>query len=210
MRVVRVDYAYLLYLWLAVATVISGGGWEEGRNQKSTEIRSWSHMRLLWLPPTVQAFSSSGNHAFLLWRVPVAALPSSVRLLPEQQRRQNHQRHSADTAAAAALGAMIHRVTRLELRMAPFGRKFAALRSSREYPASLCLSSNNNDDDDDDDLFVEAEDFEALQALFARYCDSEGLITKKSFLSIPMIADLLVSGKRMRCAYFDTWCQQNF
>jgi hypothetical protein len=179
MRVVRVDHVYLPFWWLVVVVTVISGAWE-GRNPKSTEICSL----------TVRAFSTAaGNHIFLS-RVPVATLPF-VRFLPEQ--RQNHQRHSATTTS------MMHMCTRLELRMAPFGGKFASRPGFLAYPASLCLSSN------DDDLYVEAEDFEALQALFATYCDSEGLITKKSFLSIPMIADLLVSGKRMRRADLHTW-----
>ena len=41
--------------------------------------------------------------------------------------------------------------------------------------------------------FVPAEDLEALQALFAKYCDKEGLMTKAAVLQVPTIADLLVS-----------------
>lgn len=40
--------------------------------------------------------------------------------------------------------------------------------------------------------FVEAENFEALQRLFSKFCDKEGLITKKAVMMIPAIADLMV------------------
>lgn len=40
--------------------------------------------------------------------------------------------------------------------------------------------------------FVKADDGEALQALFEKQCDKDGLMTKASLVSIPMIADLLV------------------
>jgi hypothetical protein len=42
------------------------------------------------------------------------------------------------------------------------------------------------------DEFVEAEDLEALQTLFSKYCDSEGLMTKLIVMQIPAISDLLV------------------
>lgn len=44
-----------------------------------------------------------------------------------------------------------------------------------------------------DEVFVEAEDLEALQALFNRYCDDDGLITREKVMEVPAIADLLVS-----------------
>ncbi len=47
--------------------------------------------------------------------------------------------------------------------------------------------------DNDDVLeFVEASDGEALQSLFEKQCDKDGLMTKKSLVSIPLIDDLLV------------------
>jgi len=45
----------------------------------------------------------------------------------------------------------------------------------------------------EDDEVVEAEDLEALQALFTKYCDKEGLMTKEEVKKVPPIADLLVS-----------------
>jgi hypothetical protein len=43
--------------------------------------------------------------------------------------------------------------------------------------------------------FVEAEDLEALQELFTKYCDSEGLMTRTSVMQLPAITELMV-----RCA----------
>lgn len=42
------------------------------------------------------------------------------------------------------------------------------------------------------DAFVKAEDLEGLQALFSKYCDKEGLMTKEVALQIPTISELLV------------------
>lgn len=53
-------------------------------------------------------------------------------------------------------------------------------------------NNNKNDSKDDAFEFVKADDGEALQALFEKQCDKDGLMTKKSLVSIPMIADLLV------------------
>lgn len=39
----------------------------------------------------------------------------------------------------------------------------------------------------------EANDLEALQALFAQYCDKEGLMTKTDVEKVPAIAELFVS-----------------
>jgi hypothetical protein len=41
--------------------------------------------------------------------------------------------------------------------------------------------------------YVKADDGEALQALFAKQCDSNGLMTKEKLRAVPAIADLLVS-----------------
>ena len=56
------------------------------------------------------------------------------------------------------------------------------------------MSKGEEDRNQNDVLdFVKADDGEALQALFEKQCDQDGLMTKKSLVSIPMIADLLVS-----------------
>ena len=49
-----------------------------------------------------------------------------------------------------------------------------------------------------EDEFVEAEDLEALQALFTKYCDKEGLMTKEKVTTIPPIEELLVSECEMK------------
>ena len=43
--------------------------------------------------------------------------------------------------------------------------------------------------------FVKAGDGDALQALFEKQCDKDGLMTKKSLVSIPLIDNLLVCSK---------------
>lgn len=66
-------------------------------------------------------------------------------------------------------------------------------KSSRErapldgFNRIVCLRSKSEDE------FVEAEDLEALQALFTKYCDKEGLMTKEKVTEIPPIDELLVS-----------------
>jgi hypothetical protein len=62
---------------------------------------------------------------------------------------------------------------------------------SRRHGGGLCLGASEKDE------FVEAEDLEALQTLFSKYCDSEGLMTKLSVMQIPAISELMV---RVLCA----------
>jgi len=45
----------------------------------------------------------------------------------------------------------------------------------------------------DDDNFVDPSDLEALQGIFTKYRDSEGLMSKTGFKEIPAIAFLFVS-----------------
>lgn len=52
-----------------------------------------------------------------------------------------------------------------------------------------------------EDEFVEAEDLEALQALFTKYCDKEGLMTKEKVTKIPPIDEFLVSVHKRK-----NWC----
>lgn len=52
---------------------------------------------------------------------------------------------------------------------------------------AVCLSLSNQDD-----AFPEASDLEALQRLFTKYCDKEGLMTKTSVTQVPAIAALMV------------------
>jgi hypothetical protein len=49
------------------------------------------------------------------------------------------------------------------------------------------LFSSNKDD------YVEAEDLPAIQALFSKYCDEEGLMTKVELGKVPPFAQMLVS-----------------
>ena len=58
--------------------------------------------------------------------------------------------------------------------------------SFRRHGGRLCLGASEKDE------FVEAEDLEALQTLFSKYCDSEGLMTKLSVMQIPAISELMV------------------
>lgn len=58
--------------------------------------------------------------------------------------------------------------------------------------SSTSTSSGSGSGSSEDLEFVEAEDFEALQVLFSKYCDKEGLMTKKAVMKIPAIADLMV------------------
>ena len=78
----------------------------------------------------------------------------------------------------------------------PFFHKKTECRSSGSGIVSLKMTKEGydirNDSNNDDLKFVKANDGEALQALFEKQCDKDGLMTKKSLVSIPMIADLLV------------------
>lgn len=62
--------------------------------------------------------------------------------------------------------------------------------SWRTTSSNLLLTSSPSLDDES---FVQAEDLEALQKLFSKYCDSEGLMTKVAVTQIPAISDLMVS-----------------
>ena len=46
------------------------------------------------------------------------------------------------------------------------------------------------------DGFVQSEDLGALQRLFSKYCDEEGLMSKTSVMEIPAISELMVSDVR--------------
>jgi len=56
-------------------------------------------------------------------------------------------------------------------------------------------SGKNDEKSSDQEVgaFVEAEDLEALQSLFSKYCDSDGLMTKEAVSQIPAITELTVS-----------------
>ena len=44
----------------------------------------------------------------------------------------------------------------------------------------------------EDGDFVEAEDLPAIQALFNKYCDEDGLMTKSALAGVPVFAEMLV------------------
>lgn len=67
-----------------------------------------------------------------------------------------------------------------------------AARAFRSLSHTLLLSSKENEVSQPEE-FVEAEDLEALQALFSKYCDKEGLMTKAAVMKVPAIAELMVS-----------------
>jgi len=71
---------------------------------------------------------------------------------------------------------------------------FRSILVAKDHHSRL-LSSNDNDDVPKADEFVEAEDLEALQALFSKYCDAEGLMTKDAVMKVPAIAELMVSAR---------------
>mmetsp|Transcript_9282 Transcript_9282/g.11725 ORF Transcript_9282/g.11725 Transcript_9282/m.11725 type:complete len:593 (-) Transcript_9282:76-1854(-) len=53
--------------------------------------------------------------------------------------------------------------------------------------------------------FVKADDGDALQILFGKQCDEDGLMTKKTLVSIPAIADLLAAGDLLQEELDDIW-----
>lgn len=56
----------------------------------------------------------------------------------------------------------------------------------------MTLTMANSNDDDAEVEFVPADDGEALQALFAKHCNSEGLMTQAELRAVPAIGDMLV------------------
>jgi hypothetical protein len=59
--------------------------------------------------------------------------------------------------------------------------------SSSSSPSWTTTSSSNKNNES-----PQAHDGEALQALFSEQCDQDGLMTKDTLQSVPMIAELLV------------------
>ena len=68
----------------------------------------------------------------------------------------------------------------------PVVDRLSAATAFRIRPLNLAASEAEEDE------FVEAKDLEALQKLFSKYCDKEGLMTKEAVKKIPSIAELLV------------------
>jgi hypothetical protein len=54
--------------------------------------------------------------------------------------------------------------------------------------APLCLLFESKDGS-----FVEAEDLPAIQKLFTKYCDKDGLMTKAELVEMPPFSEMLVS-----------------
>ena len=59
--------------------------------------------------------------------------------------------------------------------------------------------------DSDEMKFVSASDLEAVQALFARECDADGLMTKSALEKVPEIAEMLTEGDLLREELDDIW-----
>ena len=53
--------------------------------------------------------------------------------------------------------------------------------------------------------FVSASDLEAVQALFAKECDADGLMTKSALEKVPAIAEMLAEGDLLREELDDIW-----
>ena len=70
---------------------------------------------------------------------------------------------------------------------------------------SSSKSSQQQQEVEDGD-FVEAEDLPAIQALFNKYCDKDGLMTKADLISIPVFADMLVSSKNLSLGFRRELC----
>ncbi len=67
---------------------------------------------------------------------------------------------------------------------------FPFINSPRKaFQTCIYLSSNDAAPDE----FAEARDGEAVQTLFSKYCDNDGLMTKTTLQQIPAVSELLVS-----------------
>ena len=67
------------------------------------------------------------------------------------------------------------------------------VRSSRLSCSNRSVLHSSSSSSVTEDEFVQAKDLEALQILFNKYCDKEGLMTKAMALNVPAIAELIVS-----------------
>lgn len=59
--------------------------------------------------------------------------------------------------------------------------------------------------DSDEVEFVSASDLEAVQALFAKECDADGLMTKSALEKVPALAEMLAEGDLLREELDDIW-----
>ena len=65
-------------------------------------------------------------------------------------------------------------------------------RRSDDDAMCLHLSSPQQQQGVEDGDFVEAEDLPSIQALFNKYCDKDGLMTKSALAGVPVFAEMLV------------------
>ena len=65
--------------------------------------------------------------------------------------------------------------------------------------------TGDSDSRSDEVEFVSASDLEAVQALFSRECDADGLMTKATLEAIPAIAEMLGEGDLLREELDDVW-----
>ena len=66
--------------------------------------------------------------------------------------------------------------------------KFSNLicKAPQKYPSLVLFESKKKE-------YVEAEDLPAIQSLFNKYCDKDGLMTKKALAKMPPFEEMLVS-----------------
>ena len=57
----------------------------------------------------------------------------------------------------------------------------------------LFASSSSSSSNDDDDDFVGADDLPAVQGLFSKYCDEDGLMNKDKLVKMKPFSAMLVS-----------------
>jgi len=79
--------------------------------------------------------------------------------------------------------------------------RFATIQNAKIWGVSLRATT--------DDEFVKGEDLEALQALFSKYCGSEGLMTKIEVMQISAIEELLVRCCNLTYSCFYDWSRTN-
>lgn len=79
------------------------------------------------------------------------------------------------------------------------GRRSASLAFAPNTLRHQCRSRSENSrltvlllESKKDDSYVEADDIDAIQQLFNKYCDKDGLMTMKALASMPPFSDMLV------------------
>ena len=92
--------------------------------------------------------------------------------------------------------------------MAPIEHRQSLVIGSTYYGATRPLRMATTGDSGsrgDEVEFVSASDLEAVQALFSRECDADGLMTKATLEAIPAIAEMLGEGDLLREELDDIW-----